>query len=107
MYYSCPTLDTFWTSLESSDEIAVLDETFVARASLGFPIRRLIVSVRYSLPPDSDELAGRHAIEGVEEVIVMQLETEASSALMEVDWMVRLPERCSLPPSVHRDWFTV
>ncbi|KAI1789227.1 hypothetical protein LXA43DRAFT_1096523 [Ganoderma leucocontextum] len=101
-----PALDTLWTSLESSDEIAELDATLAARASLGFPVRRLIVSVHYSysLPADSDDLARLRAL-GAEEVIVM--DAGASSALGEVDWMGRLPERFSLPSAIHRDWPTV
>ncbi|PIL30110.1 hypothetical protein GSI_07749 [Ganoderma sinense ZZ0214-1] len=103
-----PLLDTLWTTVESSDEIAELETTLAARAALGLRIRRLVITLRYSpaAEPEQglDDLARLRALE-VEEVIIM--DGEVSSDLREVDWLARLPERYDLPSSIHRDWPTV
>ncbi len=103
---SCPypALETLWTSVESSADIAELEATLAARAALGVHIRRLVVTVRYPMPPDSEDAERLEAL-GAEDVIVMPLEAE--TVVGEVDWMVRLPKRYSLPSSVHREWPTV
>ncbi|PIL23002.1 hypothetical protein GSI_14309 [Ganoderma sinense ZZ0214-1] len=104
-----PLLDTLWTTLESGDEIGELETTLAARAALGLPIRRLVVTLRYSPAtaeqPASeglDDLTRLRALRDVEEVVVM--DGEVSSELREVDWLARLPDRYGLPSSIHRDW---
>ncbi|PIL30150.1 hypothetical protein GSI_07728 [Ganoderma sinense ZZ0214-1] len=106
-----PLLDTLWTTVESSDEITELERALAARAALGVPIRRLVVTLRYSPAtaeqPASeglDDLARLRALD-VEEVVVM--DGEVSSELREVDWLTRLPDRYGLPSCIHRDWPTV
>ncbi|PIL23003.1 hypothetical protein GSI_14310 [Ganoderma sinense ZZ0214-1] len=108
-YY--PALDTLWTSvdLELTGEIEELETALAARAAQGMPIRRLIVTLRYSAGADWDsdgvERLRELKVAGVEDVVVM--DGEASSNLEAVDWLVRLPERYDLPSSIRRDWPTL
>ncbi|PIL30148.1 hypothetical protein GSI_07726 [Ganoderma sinense ZZ0214-1] len=113
-YY--PALDTLWTSLESRTEIGELETALAARAAQGMPIRRLIVTLRYCPPGtdwDSDDVRRLRDLQvagpGAEDsdVVVTVMDAEVSSELLEVDWLVRLPERYDLPSSIRRDWPTL
>ncbi|PIL30101.1 hypothetical protein GSI_07678 [Ganoderma sinense ZZ0214-1] len=122
-----PALDTLWTTVESRDDIASLERTLAARAALGAPIRRLVVTPRararsfpaaqlewepgLELDSDSDAVARLRALavyvaDGAD---VTVMEAEAARELGEVDWLARLPERYELAACVHRgeDWPTV
>ena len=97
-------LDTLWTSVESSDEIGELEAALAARAALGMPIRRLVVTIRFApeVHWDAHDVARLRALRAEEEVVVV--DAEVSSRLEEIDWLVRLPERYDLPSSISRDW---
>ncbi|PIL23000.1 hypothetical protein GSI_14307 [Ganoderma sinense ZZ0214-1] len=115
-----PALDTLWVSVEASKEIPVLERALAARAALGCPIRRLVVTLRYVPQSDADDVVRLRALGaddvarlralGADEVVVTgadsDSEAEAEGALWEADWLVRLPERYDLSDSVHGDWPT-
>ena len=99
-----PALDTLWVSVESRDEIAELEAALAARAALDLPVHCLVVTVRYSVGADGDDVARLRALDAEE---VVMIDAEYPGALGEVDWLARLPERYELPSSIHRDWPTV
>ncbi|PIL30102.1 hypothetical protein GSI_07756 [Ganoderma sinense ZZ0214-1] len=96
-----------------SEEIKELETTLAARAALGLPIRRLIVTLRASpltADPEGelDNVRARlHGLDATADSEVMVMDGEASSELWEKDWLTRLPDRYDLPASIHRDWPTV
>ena len=100
-----PALDTLWVFVGSQQEIIPLQETLAGRAALGFPIRRLVI--HHCFEARSPALARLRdlGLYDVEELILT--ETRAAEVLSEGDWAVRLPDRFSLPATIHRDWPTV
>ena len=89
----------------SQQEIIPLQETLAGRAALGFPIRRLVI--HHCFEARSPALARLRdlGLYDVEELILT--ETRAAEVLSEGDWAVRLPDRFSLPATIHRHWPTV
>ncbi|PIL30137.1 hypothetical protein GSI_07715 [Ganoderma sinense ZZ0214-1] len=112
-----PALDTLWTTVRSTGELAHLEATLVARrAALGRPVRRLVISVSVcGAEPDGSndgsdglnaQLPALNSLGGApEEVVLMEL--GASEEPRVVDWMATLPERFGLPSEIHRDWPTL
>ncbi|KAI1789233.1 hypothetical protein LXA43DRAFT_588365 [Ganoderma leucocontextum] len=97
-----PALDTLWISVQSREEIPPLKATLAARASLGFPIRCLIVHHVFWADPEA--LAQLQTL-GAEEVIPVT-EVGDTNIPTEVDLVVRIPDTFSLPTAIHRDWPT-
>ncbi|KAM5543659.1 hypothetical protein V8D89_002910 [Ganoderma adspersum] len=97
-----PALDVLWIFVHLDEEIASLEAMLAKCAALGFPICCVIVHHRFAA--DSTALTCLQALD-VEEVILT--ESENSDTLREVDWVVRFPDRFSLPAAIHRDWPTM
>ncbi|PIL30107.1 hypothetical protein GSI_07751 [Ganoderma sinense ZZ0214-1] len=103
-----PGLDTLWIFVQSAEAIAPLKGTISGRRGLGSPIRCIIV--HHCFAADSTALARLQALDAmVEELILTDADSGASvngTNLREVDWMVGLPDKFSLPAAIRRDWPT-